>query len=321
MLPVRRGAGTAYPEASWFGQARMTIDPKRRIMLSAMLATPLVYSASAAVRAVTAQGIPPLDQLAALERRHGGRLGVAILDTTTGRRINHRGEERFAMCSTFKWLLAAQVLARVDRGEESLDRRIVVAGSDIVSHSPVTEQHIGEPGMTVDALCEAAVTRSDNAAANLLLASGGGPEGFTAFARSIGDTWTRLDRIETALNEATPGDPRDTTTPAAMLRDLQAVLLGDVLKPASRERLVAWLVGNRTGDARLRAGLPDTWRVGDKTGSGGHSSHNDVGIAWPPGRAPLLVTAYYAEAEDTTQAQRDAVLADVGRILAGLPED
>lgn len=296
----------------------MSTDPNRRAMLGALLAAPLVCAVCATPRDAAAQDIPPLDQLAALERRHGGRLGVAILDTATGRRINHRGEERFAMCSTFKWLLAAQVLGRVDRGEESLDRRIVVADADIVSHSPVTEHRIGEPGMTLDALCEAAVTRSDNAAANLLLASGGGPEGFTAFARSIGDEWTRLDRIETALNSATPGDPRDTTTPAAMLRDLHAVLLGDVLQPGSRERLIGWLVGNRTGDARLRAGLPDGWRVGDKTGSGAHASHNDVGIAWPPGRAPLLVAAYYAEAEDTTQPQRDAVLADVGRIVAGL---
>ena len=296
----------------------MTTDPKRRAMLGALLAAPVVCAVSATLRAAAAQDIPPLDQLAALERRHGGRLGVAILDTATGRRINHRGEERFAMCSTFKWLLAAQVLGRVDRGEESLDRRIVVAGTDIVSHSPVTEHRIGEPGMTLDALCEAAVTRSDNAAANLLLASGGGPEGFTAFARSIGDEWTRLDRIETALNSATPGDPRDTTTPAAMLRDLNAVLLGDVLQPGSRERLIGWLVGNRTGDARLRAGLvadPPTVRQ-----TGAQASHNDVGIAWPPRRAPLLVAAYYAEAEETTQAQRDAVLAEVGRIVAGLGE-
>ena len=309
---------SAYPETPNRESAEMTIDPRRRHVLGAMLATPLVFSVGTAVRAATARGVAPLDQLAALERRHGGRLGVAILDTASGRRINHRGEDRFAMCSTFKWLLAAQVLARVDRGEEALDRRILVAESDIVSHSPVTEHRIGEPGMTVAELAEAAVTRSDNAAANLLLASGGGPEGFTAFLRSIGDDWTRLDRIETALNSATPGDPRDTTTPAAMLRDLQAVLLGDVLQPASRALLVGWLVGNQTGDARLRAGLPDTWRVGEKTGSGGHASHNDVGIAWPPGRAPLLVAAYYAEAEDTTQAQRDAVLADVGRVVAGL---
>lgn len=296
----------------------MTLDRDRRYLLGVMLATPLLASAGTGGWEATATATPPLDRLADLERRHGGRLGVAILDTASRRRINHRGEERFAMCSTFKWLLAAQVLARVDRDEEALDRRIVVTASDLVSHSPVTQHRTGEPGMTVAELAEAAVTRSDNAAANLLLASGGGPEGFTAFLRSIGDEWTRLDRMETALNSATPGDPRDTTTPAAMLRDLHAVLLGDVLSPASRERLIGWLVGNRTGDARLRAGLPENWRIGEKTGSGGHASHNDVGIAWPPGRAPLLVAAYYAEAEATTQAQRDAVLANVGRIVAGL---
>lgn len=296
----------------------MPIDPRRRAVVGALVASPFVLSVGTAVRAEAGQAIAPLEQLEAIERRHGGRLGVAILDTATGRRINHRGEERFAMCSTFKWLLAAQVLARVDRDEESLDRRIVVSAADLVSWSPVAETRTGEAGMTVAELCEAAVTRSDNTAANLLLATIGGPEGFTAFARSLGDDWTRLDRIETALNSAIPGDPRDTTTPAAMLRDLQAVLLGEVLQPASRERLVGWLVGNKTGDARLRAGLPNDWRVGDKTGSGAHASHNDVGIAWPPGRAPLLVAAYYGEAGDTTQEQRDAVLADVGRIVAGL---
>lgn len=299
----------------------MDIDSKRRGVLGALVATPIVLSVGGALRAATVQVTGPVDQLAALERRHGGRLGVAILDTGTGRRINHRGEERFAMCSTFKWLLAAQVLARVDRGEESLDRKIAVAASDIVAHSPVTGLHVGGPGMTVSELAEAAVTRSDNAAANLLLATVGGPDGFTDFARSIGDEWTRLDRIETALNEATPGDPRDTTTPAAMLRNLQAVLLGDVLQPGSRELLTDWLVDNRTGDTRLRAGLPATWRVGDKTGAGGHAVNNDVGIAWPPGRAPMLVTAYYAESEGTTQAQRDAVLADVGRVVATLAPD
>ena len=296
----------------------MSVDRRRRGVVGAILASPIVFSAAGVVRAATTDAEGPLDRLAALERRHGGRLGVAILDTATGRRINHRGEERFALCSTFKWLLAAQVLARVDAGEESLERRVVVPEADLVSWSPVTTDRTGAPGMTVAELCEAAVTMSDNTAANLLLATVGGPGGFTAFLRTLGDEWTRLDRIETALNSAIPGDPRDTTTPAAMLRDLQAVLLGDALQAASRERLVGWLVGNRTGDARLRAGLPADWRVGEKTGSGGHASHNDVGIAWPPGRAPLLVAAYYAEAEGTTPEERDAVLADVGRIVAGL---
>ena len=294
-------------------------DTARRAFLGAWLALAALLPLDGALAETPAPTLsPPLEQLAELERRHGGRLGVAILDTATGRRINHRGEERFPMASTFKWLLVAQVLQRVDAGEESLDRRVVFPASDLVSYSPVTEQHAGEPGMTVAELCEAAITWSDNTAANLLLATVGGPEGFTAFARSLGDEWTRLDRIEPDLNEATPGDPRDTTTPAAMLRDLHVVLLGDVLSTKSRDRLTDWLIANRTGDDRLRAGLPG-WRVGDKTGSGMHAATNDLAIAWPAdGGAPLLVTVYYAEAEGATSAERKAVIAEIGGILANM---
>ena len=286
-----------------------------------MLAAAVFMAASAAPLArVFAQGNAtpgPAAQLAALERRYGGRLGVAILDARSGRRINHRGEERFPMCSTFKWLAAALVLSRVDRGVERLDRRIVFGRDALVTHSPVTEQHVGKPGMTLAALCHAAITLSDNTAANLLLASFGGPAGLTAFARSLGDTRTRLDRIETALNEAIPGDPRDTTTPAMMLADMRVLLLGDALSAASRRQLIDWLVANKTGDERLRAGFPPDWRVGDKTGTSNNGITNDVAIAWPPGRSPLLVAAYY-DSRDATTEQRNAVLADVGRIVAAI---
>ena len=292
----------------------MPVDHARRSLIAASLAVAAMPFSRAFAQA---EGEGPVARLAALERRHGGRLGVAVLDTVGGRRINHRGEERFPMCSTFKWLAAAHVLARVDRGEEGLDRRVVFDRKDLVSYSPVTEKHVKD-GMTLAEICEAAVTLSDNTAGNLLLASFGGPAGLTAFARSIGDTRTRLDRVEPELNEATPGDPRDTTTPAMMLHDLQALLLGDVLSVASRAQLTAWLVANRTGDERLRAGLPADWRAGDKTGTGNHGVTNDVAILWPPGRGPLLVAAYYAGAAGATQAQRNAVLADVGRIVAGL---
>jgi beta-lactamase class A len=169
---------------------------------------------------------------------------------------------------------------------------------------------------TVAELCEAAVALSDNVAANLLLASFGGPAGLTAFVRSLGDPVTRLDRIETALNEGTPGDPRDTTTPAAMLDAMRTLLVGEALSPGSREQLIAWLVANKTGDQRLRAGMPEGWRVGDKTGTGGHGATNDIAVVWPPGRAAILVAAYYAESE-ASDAQRSAVLADVGRIATG----
>jgi beta-lactamase class A len=254
----------------------------------------------------------PKARLTALERRHGGRLGVAILDTQTGRRIEHRAGERFAMCSTFKFLAAACVLARVDRGEQRLDRRVTYSQSDLVPWSPVTEKHLGT-GMTMAEICEAAITWSDNTAGNLMLASFGGPAALTAYARSLGDSITRLDRIETALNEAKPGDPRDTTTPGAMLGTMNKLLLGEALSGPSREQLTVWLVANRTGDKRIRAALPRDWRIGDKTGTGGNGAANDIAILWPPGRAPILVAAYYAEAKATDE-QRNAVLAEVGRV-------
>lgn len=257
------------------------------------------------------------ERLQALERRHGGRLGVSIVDAGTGNRVGHRADERFPMCSTFKFLAAAQVLARVDRGEERLDRRIVYTKDDLVTYSPVTEKHVGAPGMIVAELCHATITLSDNTAGNLLLDSFGGPAGLTAFARTLGDPVTRLDRRETELNEAIPGDPRDTTTPAAMADNLRTLLLGDALSPASRTQLAEWLIATTTGGQRLRGGLPKDWRAGDKTGTSGNGVSNDIAIVWPPGHAPLLVTAYYAESS-VPQDERNAVLAEVGRIAAGL---
>ncbi len=280
----------------------------RRTLLAASL---LTAPAAWAFRAVADDFE---DALAALERRHGGRLGVAVLDTANGRLRSHRGDERFPLCSTFKFLAAALVLARVDRKEESLDRRIVYGKADLVTYSPITEKFAGE-GMTVGALCEAAVTLSDNTAGNLLLDSFGGPAGLTAYMRSLGDPVTRLDRRETALNEAAPGDPRDTTTPAAMAAALQKTVLGTALSPASRTQLADWLVATKTGDKRLRAGVPKGWRVGDKTGSGGNNATNDVGVFWPSDRAPIIVAAYYVGA-DASDDQRSAVLAEVGRLAA-----
>ncbi|MDB5375038.1 MAG: class beta-lactamase [Belnapia sp.] len=258
--------------------------------------------------------------LARIEAASGGRLGVAVLDTATGTATGHRAAERFPLTSTFKLLATAAVLARVDAGQDRLDRRIRFAASEVVVYSPATEAHAGGPGLTLAALCEAAMVLSDNTAGNLLLGSIGGPAGIGAYARTLGDAETRLDRIEPLLNEAAPGDPRDTTTPAAMLGNLRALLLGDALAPASRERLLGWLVGNRTGDAKLRAGLPEGWRAGEKTGGGSNGTSNDVGILWPPsgrgmGQAPVLVAAYLT-ATPAAPAQRDATLAAVARAIA-----
>lgn len=298
---------------------RKTLDfnPMRRSLLlaSAYIATLAPFRHAFAKVAPAVENMH--ERLQALEGRHGGRLGVSILDTASGKRIDHRADERFPMCSTFKFLAAAQVLARVDRGEEQLQRRIVYADKDLVAYSPMTGKHVGAPGMTLDELCHAAITLSDNTAGNLLLDSFGGPAGLTAFARSLGDAVTRLDRRETELNEAIPGDPRDTTTPAAMLDDMRRLLLGDVLSQASRKQLADWLLANTTGGSRLRAGLPRDWRVGDKTGTSDNGASNDIAIVWPPGRAPLLVAAYYAEST-APQETRNAVLAQVGSIAAGL---
>lgn len=250
----------------------------------------------------------------AIERAAGGRLGVAVLDTATGRLEGHRLDERFPMCSTFKWLAAACVLARVDAGQERLDRRVAYGREALIAHSPVTERHVGG-GMTVGALCEATVTVSDNAAGNLLLDSFGGPAALTAFARTLGDTTTRLDRMEPKLNESLPGDPRDTTTPRGMAGSLRAAVLGDALSAASREQLVQWLQATQTNGARLGAELPAGWRLGSKTGTGERGSTNDVGVFWPPGaRAPVVVAAYLTETT-APMAQRNAAIAAVARAV------
>jgi beta-lactamase class A len=201
-------------------------------------------------------------QLIDLEEASGGRLGVALLDTASGVQGGHRTDERFPMCSTFKLLAAAAVLARVDKGKEQLERDVRFTQKDIVTYSPATETRVGDAGMSIKELCAAAITLSDNTAGNLLLATIGGPAGLTPFARTLGDDVTRLDRIEPALNEALPGDPRDTSTPAAMLSDLRALALGNALSSSSRAQLTEWLIQNKTGDKRLRAGLPTGWKLG-----------------------------------------------------------
>jgi beta-lactamase class A len=251
--------------------------------------------------------------LADLERRNGGRLGVAALDTASGRQAGHRGDERFPLCSTFKFLAAALVLGRIDRDQERLDRRIVFSDKDLVTYSPVTKDHVGPGGMSMAEICEAVVTLSDNTAGNLMLASFGGPAALTVYARALGDGPTRLDRIETELNEAAPEDPRDTTTPNAMLGDMQRLLASDALSADSRQRLAEWLLASKTGAKRLRAGLPAEWRVGDKTGTGSNGTANDIAVVWPPRRAPVLVVAYFTGSTIPDEA-RDAVIADAGRI-------
>lgn len=257
------------------------------------------------------------NRLAEIEATAQGRLGVAILDTKSGELYGSREFERFPLCSTFKLLAAALVLSRVDSGEERLDRRVIYSAADVVEYSPATKDHAGPEGMTIADICAAAITLSDNTAGNLMLASFGGPEVLTKYLRTLGDAATRLDRIEPELNEATPGDPRDGTTPRAMAYTLQRILLGNVLSKSSENLLIGWLVANTTGNARLRAGLPAGWRVGDKTGTGGNGAANDVAIIWPPDRPPLIIAAYLADTKAPLDV-RNAAIADVGRVAATL---
>nr|WP_050470352.1 class A beta-lactamase [Herbaspirillum chlorophenolicum] len=256
-----------------------------------------------------------VQKMAKLESGVGGRLGVSILDTAKGRQWGYRADERFPMCSTFKFLATAAVLKRVDQGEERLERRIVYTKKSLVPYSPTTGKHTGGNGLSMSQLCEAAMTLSDNTAANLMLESLGGPAGLTAFIRSLGDDMTRLDRNEPTLNESLPGDPRDTTTPAAMVADLRKIVLGNALNPASRTLITQWLLDNQTGTKRVRAGLPKGWKVGDKTGTGSHGSTNTVGVAWTPQGVPLLFAVYLTET-DADEAKRNGLHAAVGRLIA-----
>ena len=292
------------------------------------LAWALASAAPSALQAATTpvSSAPPAalpQALAALEQRAGGRLGVAVLDTGSGALLGHRQDERFGLCSTFKLALAGVVLRLIDQGRLKADQWVPYTQADLQSYAPVAKQHLAQGGMTVQALAEATQTTSDNTAANLLLALMDGPAGLTQHLRDLGDTTTRLDRLEPAMNLVPVGELRDTTTPAAMARTTAALLTGQALSPASRARLADWMVATQTGLKRLRATLPPGWRAGDKTGTamapGMVDKYNDVAIFWPPahtGRAPVIVTAYYDTAkahEQGIRAQDEAVLAEVGQ--------
>lgn len=251
-----------------------------------------------------------------IEVEVGGRLGVAVLDTGTGQLDGHRLDERFPMCSTFKWVAAAQVLQRVDAGLEQLERRIRFGREVLLSHSPVTEHHTGGDGMSLGELCAATITVSDNAAGNLILDSFGGPAALTRYMRSLGDSVTRLDRNEPTLNESIPGDPRDTTSPRAMAGLLRTALLGEVLSAASRDRLRGWMEATETSDRRLRAGLPAGWRLASKTGTGLHGSTNDIGVYWPPGgRAPVVLAVYQTGSTAPLEAREAAIARVAARVI------
>ncbi len=281
--------------------------------LASSLLAPALARAAAAVPAAPA-AIANAADFATLEKASGGRLGVTVLDTGSGRRIaGHRQDERFPMCSTFKSMLVAHVLSLADAGRVSLDTRVPIAEKDLLSYAPVARRHVGKD-LSVRDLCRGTLTTSDNTAANLLLGVNGGPPALTAFLRAQGDAVTRNDRYEPEMNRFAKGDPRDTTSPAAMAASLARFAVGNGLSAASRLQFADWLIDNQTGDACLRAGLGKRWRVGDKTGSNGEDTRNDIAVLWPrAGGAPWVVTAYLQGAS-VDDDQRAAVLARVGAL-------
>jgi beta-lactamase class A len=222
----------------------------------------------------------------ALERDHGARLGVTAIDTGTGRQIAWRAGERFAFASTNKVFIAAALLARST--DADLDTVVHYDRADLLAYSPVTSQSVAT-GMTVRALLDAMLRASDNTAANLLVERVGGRGEVQRFLRGLGDRTTNVDRVEPDLNAATPGDARDTTTPAQFAADLREVLLGSALEPSDRRMVRETMLRNTTGDATIRAGVDPTWSVADKTGTGSYGVRNDIGVVYPSGRAPIVV--------------------------------
>ncbi len=292
----------------------MPFSKQRRQFLLAAATVPLAASWATPLRQ------PAIKTFEDLEKELGGRLGVCAINTANQRRLSYRGAERFPLCSTFKLMAAAAILDQAARTPGLLEQRIAFRREDLVNYSPVTEQHLSD-GMTLAALCAAALQYSDNTAANLLLSQLEGPSGLTRFARRIGDTAFRLDRREPELNTAIPGDPRDTTTPDAMAATLEKLVLGNVLARAGREQLQAWLRGNTTGAQKIKAGLPADWQIGDKTGSGNYGTANDVAFLIPPNRAPVMLAIYTTHRDLHAEARNDIIAQATRRVVAWLAEN
>jgi beta-lactamase class A len=245
-----------------------------------------------------------------LEGHEGRRIGVAAIDLSTKRRVDYRSDERFVMCSTFKVLAVAAVLKRVEENKEKLDRFVPYGEAQLQTYAPVTRAHVKEGGMTLEALCAAAIEMSDNTAANLVLEAIGGPQKVTEFARNLGDNFTRLDHNEPELNVARPGKDDDTTTPAAMCADLQRLFMSDFLTVASRTQLERWMQQSQTG-SMIRDALAPDWKVGDKTGRGDGAT-NDIAVVRPPSGGPIFLAIYTVDPAEPQDA-RNQLVAEVAK--------
>ncbi|MFI1161681.1 class A beta-lactamase [Streptomyces sioyaensis] len=290
--------------------------PTRRALLGAgagLLTAGLLAGSSAPAAAQERTGGAHA-ALRRLERAHRARVGAFAHNTVTGATVAYRADTRVPLCSAFKTLAVGAVLRDLDHNGETLARRVHYTDADVVPNSPVTGKHVAT-GMTIAELCAAALQRSDNTAANLLLRALGGPTAVTTFARSLGDRTTRLDRWEPELNSAEPWRTTDTTTPAAIGRTYARLLLGDALTPADRGRLTAWMKANETNTDRFRAALPRDWTLADKTGTGSYGTGNDVGVAWTPDGTPIVLAVLTGTAQQAAPSD-DPLVAGVTRVLA-----
>jgi beta-lactamase class A len=258
---------------------------------------------------------PPEERIAALEKRHNAFVGLYAVDLASGRTLSHRDGEVFAMCSTFKVYLAARVLQKAQRGELALPDPVFIDPAKVVGYSPVAGPKAGS-SMSLAELCQAALQQSDNTAANALLAVIGGPSAVTQFARSFGDDRTRLDRWETSLNSALPGDPRDASTPHALGEGFRKLLTGTtVLDETGRSTLEGWMRGNLTSARSIRAGLPPGWTSADKTGTGAYGSTNDIGVAYgPDGQTVLLSVMTHTQSADANAEALQPLIAEVTKL-------
>ena len=251
--------------------------------------------------------------ITAVERSAGGPIGISLLDTHTGERIGHRANDRFPLCSTFKLLLAARLLHGADKGQWAMIERLPVTKADMLFNAPFTEKRIGGSASLLE-LAEAMAVVSDNPAATIGLARVGGPAALTRWLRAIGDQTTRLDRNEPEMNNETPGDPRDTTTPAAMLATSRALVEGHILSPVARKTLYGWMQASKTADTMIRAALPPSWQEANKTGAGSWRARNIVSVMTPPGRNPIWVAAYLFAAKSEL-AERNRQFVPLGRAI------
>ncbi|WP_245799197.1 class A beta-lactamase [Virgibacillus siamensis] len=256
------------------------------------------------------QRISKDEKFAQLENEFDARIGVYAIDTGTKQTVAYHPNERFAYTSTFKVLAAAILLKQNDIQE--LERVIPYTKDDLVTYSPVTEKHVDD-GMTLLEISEAAIRKSDNTAGNLLLEAIGGPDKFEQALRNIGDDVTQPERYETELNEFKPGNKRDTSTPKAMAANLKKVALSDFLSKNKRELLIDWMKGNATGDALIRAGAPEGWKVGDKSGAGSYGTRNDIAIVWPPNREPIVIAVMSRHNKEDAEYD-DALVAKAAEI-------